>query len=182
MDTRFTVPVFEDATQEAVFYRGAFLHHYGIVEFIISDLILRALYSDEYRHLGKLPGKWGDKLKRLGQVVDAPGPLNVYSQRCRRLVSHITIIELDRHLLTHGRMRVRDEFGTPFVHLEMYDAYSGSLKENDLPMKDVRYLAQELGSAALALSELAAEMIDCANLEAIPLEAAEVHERAVRQF
>lgn len=182
MDIRFKAPAFEDATQEAVFCRGAFLHHYGIVEFVISDLILRALYRDEYRHLGKLPGKWGGKLNRLGQVLDAPGPLNVYSQRCRRLVSLITIIEPDRHLLTHGRMRVRDNLGTPFVHLEMYDAYSGSLKENDLPLTDVRYLAQELGSAALELSELAAEMIDGANLTAIPLEAAELHERFVRHF
>lgn len=182
MDTRFTAPVFLDPTQEAVFCRGAFLHHYGIVEFIVSDLILRALYRDEYRHLGKLPRQWGDKLKRLGQILDASGPLNVYAQRCRRLVSQITVIEPDRHLLTHGRMRVRDSLGTPFVHLEMYDAYSGSLKENDLALKDVRYLAQELGVAALALSELASEMVEAGSLKPIPLEAAEIQERTTRQF
>lgn len=180
MDEHVAPPSFAVPVQEAVFWRGVFLHHYGIIEFAVSELLLRAAYHADYKAFGKVPSKWRERFERLGRILDAPGPLGAYSEVCRRLVSQITIVEDDRHILAHARMRVREVAGSSLVHLEWHDVYNKRMKENDLPLADLRCLAQELGAAACALTTLIDEMMDAAGILPIPLEPAESNQRRTR--
>lgn len=182
MNTNVEAPFFTLPIQEAVFWRGAFLHHYSIIEFLVSDVVLRSLYRDEYRHLGQLPETWQAKLDCLGAVLDAPGPLTTFSTTCRSLLKQITLVENDRHLFTHGKMSMCIVSGVPIARFESLDARNSQMIEIDLPVADLRYLAQELGAAAYAFGLLVDEMIKFAVLEPIPLKAAKDRQRKGRSF
>lgn len=182
MSESLPVPSFDLPMQEAVFWRGVFLYHYGLIEFAVSELVLRASYRDEYCHLGKLPRSWERKLRRLVLLLDAPGPLAVYSDDCRSLLSQITLIDGDRHILAHGRMEVSGDADASIVHLEWHDADHDCMRENKLPMGQLRYLARELGAAARALCELIDRMIAAASLDPIPLGPEEPNQRTPKPF
>jgi hypothetical protein len=182
MSQSLPVPSFSLPIQEAVFWRGVFLYHYGLIEFAVSELVLRALYQDEYRHLGKLPRSWDRKLRKLVLLLDASGPLKTYSGECRNLLSQITLIDGDRHILTHGRMEVRGNAEEPLVHLEWHDADHDCMRENKLPMAQLRYLAEELGAAARALCDLTDRMMADTGLQPIPLEPEEASQRNPKPF
>ncbi|WP_139330500.1 hypothetical protein [Sphingomonas sp. Sph1(2015)] len=183
MNQRFDPPSFDNPHQEAVFWRGVLVHHYAIVEFKISDLIIRTFYSAEYQHLPKkMSYPWSKRLKQLGCILDAPGPLSAYSAQCRNVIGQIGLIESDRHLIVHGVMRIHEVGHEQVVHFECYDAQNNRLNENRYYLSEVRYIAQETGSAAEVLSDLIDEMISFAQLLPIPLGKREARQRNVREF
>jgi hypothetical protein len=180
---RFDPPAFDNPHQEAVFWRGVLVHHYAIVEFKISDLIIRTFFSADYQHLPKqMRYPWGARLKQLGRILDDSGPLSAYSPLCRNLIRQIGLIETDRHLIVHGLMRVDEAIPEPVVHFECYDAQNSRLNENSYRLSEVRYIAQEVGSAAEVLSDLIDEMILSAQLPPIPLSDPEGRQREMREF
>ena len=183
VNQRFDPPSFDDPHQEAVFWRGVLVHHYAIVEFKISDLIIRTFFSADYQHLPKkMSYPWSKRLKQLGHILDAPGPLSAYSVQCRNLIGQIGLIEKDRHLFVHGLMRMHEASHEPVAHFECYDAQNSCLNENRYRLSEVRYIAQETGSAAEALSDLIDEMISSTQLLPIPLSKHEARQRNVREF
>ena len=183
MNQRFDPPSFDNPHQEAVFWRGVLVHHYAIVEFKISDLIIRTFFSTDYQHLPKkISYPWRKRLKQLGHILDSPGPLSAYSAQCRNLIGQIGLIETDRHLIVHGLMRIHEVGREPVVHFECYDAQNSGLNENRYRLPEVRYIAQETGSAAEVLSDLIDEMISSTQLPSIPLGKHEARQRNAREF
>jgi hypothetical protein len=179
----FDPPSFDNPHQEAVFWRGVLLHNYAIVEFEVSDLIIRTFFNNAYQNLPKkLSYPWYKRLKQLGRILDAPGPLSAYSAECRKLIAQISLIESDRHLIVHGLMRVDEVAPEPMVHFECYDAEKSRLNENHYRLSEVRYIAQETGVAAEVLSDLFDKMISSAQLPTIPLDIPEARRRETREF
>lgn len=79
-------------------------------------------------------------------------------------------------------MRIHEVGHEQVVHFECYDAQNNRLNENRYYLSEVRYIAQETGSAAEVLSDLIDEMISFAQLLPIPLGKREARQRNVREF
>jgi hypothetical protein len=179
----FDPPPFDNPHQEAVFWRGVLVHHYAIVEYEVSDIIIRTFFHDQYQDpSAKLSYPWLKRLKQLGRILDGPGPLSAYSSQCRTLITKISLIESDRHMIVHGLMRIDDVGLDPMVHFQCYDAANSRLNENRYRLSEVRYIAQELGYAAEVLSDLINKMISSAQLPEIPLDNPEARQRQMREF
>lgn len=79
-------------------------------------------------------------------------------------------------------MEVRGNVEEPLVHLEWHDADHDCMRENKLPMAQLRYLAEELGAAARALCDLTDRMIANTGLQPIALGPEEASQRNPKLF
>lgn len=145
--------MFSHASQEAVFWRGVFIHRYAGAEYALAELLLRLGARDEYRDLGQLPFSWPQKLKRFSVMLEAPGPLAAYATRARRLLIPITTGERYRHVLVHGIMRLNPNGDQPrLLSLKSHAFIDGEVGEItvDMTIDDLINTTQELGAWVLA--------------------------------
>lgn len=170
MSNDVTDPTFSRPIHEAIFWRGVFVHHYGAIEQCVTELLIVGLSDPNYSHLGKVPGNWPEKLKRLSKIVDHPGPLARYSDPLRYQLSTISIIEPHRHLLVHGVMTLPPEDNPQAViNFMMHDAWKQCRNELAVSMDDLKYLAQELGGHSKVIAQMIAEMLEVGGFSRIAL-------------
>lgn len=183
MGDSYTAPVFSRPMHEAIFWRGNFVHHYSAIEQMITELIICCLSDPAFAHLGKVPGTWPEKLRRVGQIADQPGVLEPYAVDLRYQLSTISIIEPHRHLLVHGVMTVADENASPvIVNFMMHDAWKRARNELAVKMDDLRYLSQELGSHSQLLATTITAMLEAGNFASIRLGPPTIVKVARRHF
>ncbi len=134
--------------QEAVFWRGVFIHRYSGVENTVTELLLRLGGRDDYKAFGELPYPWPKKLKRLSDMLDAPGPLSAYAKRIRGMLTPLTTVERHRHILVHGMMSCDPNKENPrMLLLKTHDRIGGDLGEVTmwLTIDDLIAMTQEMG-------------------------------------
>lgn len=176
-------PNFATPLQQIVFWRGAFLHYYTIVEHVTDDLLLRALVSDRYAGFGKVPGGWPNRLALLGKLFDAPGALQRFALPWRKALVALTIEEKTRHLLAHGMLA--SELGEDQKLTLTFTAYDFSKRRRDVlttTVEGLRRLVTNFGEAAEAYHILVAGIAKSAKLEPFPVGPSQSHEDLPRSF
>jgi hypothetical protein len=151
-----------DATAEAVYWRGQFIHRHAGVEFALSELLIRARLLDEYAEIGDLPFVWRRRVKLLERMLSLPGRLAAYQEKLLSPLREIDELEDYRHLLVHGLMVV-DRPITPdrLVRFRMFGwPQKGALGlvALDLPMKQLIDLAQRVAPLSSAMTGLVADL------------------------
>lgn len=91
---------------DAIYWRGLFIHRYSGIEFSLNELIVRARHHDVYNVLGDLPTRWDKKLARLDLLASMDGPIRYFQDEIRSSLSEFAAFEPSRHFLVHGLMAV----------------------------------------------------------------------------
>jgi len=176
-------PDFATPLQQIVFWRGAFLHYYTIVEHATDDLLLRALVCADYAGFGKIPGGWPNRLKLLGKLFDAPGALQRFAPPWREALVALTIEEKTRHLLAHGMLA--SELSEDGQLTLTFMAYDFSKRRRDVlttTVESLRHLVTNFGGAAEAYHGLVARIAKSAGLAPIPVGPSQPYESLPRSF
>lgn len=169
-----------EVTNEAIFWRGQFIHRHSGIEFAVSELLTRARLLEQYSTIKALPFHWDKRVKMLRSVLEMDGPLRDFSSRLFDPVSQLCELEQYRHLMVHGILAV----GLPLtldkvVRFKMFGwPQRGQLGliSLDITMKELVSLAQRVAPLATAVTGLVAELCRTIPLpkvsasEPIPLE------------
>lgn len=150
----------EDLSNEAILWRGIFIHRYAGLEFALTHLLVMASFSKKYAALGPLPYRQSSKLRRLTDLLAMDGPLSPYAGRLREHVRFFVGIEDDRHFIAHGLMVVGVVEDTPICHFRMYQHIEGSAAAGvwDLPLDDLKALTTSIQPHVLGFSNLVTEI------------------------
>jgi len=89
----------------AVYVRGTIISSYAHIEFLLADLCLKAWKMPEYAHLaGAFPYKIESRLKAVGKLLEADGPLKSYRPGIEPALDELLKLEDLRHFVAHGLM------------------------------------------------------------------------------
>lgn len=146
---------------------------------------LRAGGQDEYRHLGDLPYPWPKKLRRLGTILDLPGPLQPHATAIRNALIPLTGAERHRHLLVHGMMSLDVRKDNPrMLFLKTHDRIAKNLGEITLwiTIEELVELTQGMAPYVQTFTQLVAALFRHLDLQ--PIETADLQEleTGVRHF
>jgi len=173
-DPDLPTPTFALPIHEAIFWRGVFIHRYSGVEHGLTELLLRAGGRAEYRDLGALPYPWPKKLKKLRQIVETTGPLQIYKTDLLKMLVPFTSIEQHRHMLVHGMMSCGlGERGPRALYLKTHDRIDGELGEFtwDITIDELIAMTQDIGPIVQDFTRLVARIFR--ELELLPIETGE---------
>ncbi len=176
-------PDFATPLQQIVFWRGAFIHYYTIVEHATDDLLLRALISDHYSGFAKVPGGWPNRLTLLGKLFDAPGVLQRFAPPWRKALVALTIEQKTRHLLAHGMFA--SELSEDKQLTLTFTAYNFSKRRREVlttTVEKLRHLVTTFGEAAEAYNALIAGIAQSAGLEPFPVGPSQPYEGSPELF
>ena len=89
---------------DAIYWRGLFIHRYAGIEYALADLLVRASQIAPYNMLGELPFHHNKRLKRIREVMEMDGPWKQWEGELGSWISEFEILEETRHFLAHGIM------------------------------------------------------------------------------
>jgi hypothetical protein len=108
MSENFSHDVSEEVkavTNHAVWVRGTIISSYAHIEFLLADLCLKAWKMPEYAHLaGAFPYKIDSRLKAVGKLFEAVGPLKSYRPGIEPALDELLKLEDLRQFVAHGLM------------------------------------------------------------------------------
>lgn len=142
------MPEFTNATEEAIFLRGTFLHWYAGAEHAVTFLLVRCGGHPAYAQFATpLPYPWPRRLSLLRRILRNNGPVQAYADALRPAVEDLTIFERYRHIMAHMLMVVRDTSeGFGRVVFDGHDWIDGSLGRVwwDVSLGDLRGAARDI--------------------------------------
>jgi hypothetical protein len=93
-----------DLINDAIYWRGLFIHRYSGIEFAFNDLLARCYALPEYRKLGLPPKLMKNKLRRFRDIVEIDGPLTKHRITLTKMVKKFEVLEPTRNFIAHAMM------------------------------------------------------------------------------
>ena len=118
-----------DLAQEAIYWRGLFLHRYAAIEFAIAELVTRGFLHAAYNHLGHPPFGPVKKLRRLRHLVTMDGPIANYRSELEPPLQEFEQFANHRNFMVHAIMVPRSKDSITF---KMYDHREGVYSVGEL--------------------------------------------------
>lgn len=87
---------------DAIYWRGLFIHRYAGIEYGLADLLVRATSVSPYGTIGPLPFHHNSRLKRIREIMAMDGPWDSWRARLDYFISEFETLEETRHFLVHG--------------------------------------------------------------------------------
>ncbi len=143
--------------KKALYWRGLFITRYAAIEYAVAELVSRASAHEAYVKFGVPPFGPAKKLKRLYQLLKAPGPLAVYEGTLEPSLKEFEQYEEHRHFLAHAIMV---PVTARLLHFRMYDHREGvySVGELEFEMKHLVMLSNLIGEISPDFTHLIARI------------------------
>lgn len=122
-------------------------------------------------------------MRLLGRLFDEPGLLHPFATRWRDLLTSLTFVEKDRHLLTHGMLNAEmNEAKELTLTFTAYDFHHERRETLTKTVDEMRYLVGRFGDEAEAYLILIAEILKATRFDILPVGPLQPLPREPRDF
>ena len=140
----------------AAIYRGAVIQAWAHVEFMATDLVMRAKRLPEYAAADlAFKYRFEGRIAELKRLLTHPGPLDSHKAAILEHLDGMDRFETHRHFMAHGLMTVRtpgdDDEDESQINLRLYNRVKGGrLEMGHMPtdLQQMQNLAMDIGEAS----------------------------------